>query len=69
MWQGRLTDSALPAAALSSTADLDTITEDTGRLLQQQMTPEGFKSLMSHIRTEKKKMKRIPVPDMSEHGQ
>ena len=63
LWQTSITPSA---TNLASAIDLDAITEGTMGALQQKMTPAGYNSLLVQVRSEKKHMKRVPVPNMGQ---
>jgi len=61
-WQASITPPAWPPAA---PVDLDAVTQTAMGVLQQQMSPSGFDSLLAQVRSEKKNMKRIPVSNMA----
>ncbi|MBV8842112.1 MAG: hypothetical protein JO307_04800 [Bryobacterales bacterium] len=52
----------------NDTTDLDAFAQTAINSLQQKMSGPGFVSLMSHLRSEKKNMKRIPAPNMTQHS-
>lgn len=66
-WQSKVSTGASSPTNSSPAVNLDATAKDLLIMLQGQMTPRGFASLMAYIRTEKKHMKIIPVPDMSGH--
>ena len=62
VWQASIKSAG---TAPLSRVDLDVVTEVTMDVLQRQMSPSGFSSLLAQVRSAKKNMKRVPVPDMS----
>ena len=68
-WYGKTTGQASAGSSITLPADLDGIAQGTLNALQQQMSASGFASLMAYVRSEKKNMKRFPVPDMTQHKQ
>jgi hypothetical protein len=58
---------AVSAAGPSSSPDLDSIAQDTMNALRSQMTAAGFGSLFTHIRSEKRNIRIVPV-NMNEHS-
>lgn len=58
---------SLDSIQISGTS-LNDLAQQTLDLLQARMSPDGYQRLLQHIRSEKKKMKMIPFPDMSAHS-
>jgi len=55
------------SAAKGTAVDLDGLTQNVITSLQGQMSTQGFASFLAYVRSQKKYMQRVPVPDMAQH--
>lgn len=67
-WEGKMSGARPMAAGTPAPVDLDGMAQSSVSALERQMSPQGFTSLIAYVRSQKKYMKRIPVPDMSQHS-
>lgn len=67
-WHSKVPAGNSSASITPASIDLDGVAQGILGTLQQQMSAAGFVALLSHVKTEKKHMQIIPVPEMSQHN-
>ncbi len=67
-FKGNLVNAVAGKSGASSSPSLDDVTQNALNALKSKMSSDGFQRLKGHVQEQKKYMKIVPFPQMSEHN-